>query len=236
MIKFSESFANSVKSKIFGATKNNPVKEQERNNPEKVSDKLKIISKNFLAIGIIARDINISSKSVSKLVRLMGGKPSASSEDKSFFKTEDEKEARQEKQKQAEAPSKDSSLMNVGKFLLDFFKKVKDGFTPLAIIAAVVAALAETIYDMIALFTFLFSAIVDNVTEWASNLWETIKEKFDEFVTQIKEWFTDIVKPIYDAVKESFNKFVNKIFDFFRPLFEWIMEKFTMIKDFSNQF
>jgi uncharacterized protein YlzI (FlbEa/FlbD family) len=92
-------------------------------------------------------------------------------------------------------------------------------------------------FKIAAILGIVFLAFKDTLIEWAKGLYDTIKNKFDEFVGQIKEWFNEVVQPIVDKVKETINVMIEKVSDFFKSIGEWFTEKFGFIGEwFTNTF
>ena len=85
-----------------------------------------------------------------------------------------------------------------------------------------------------AVVTTIFVAFKDSLAEWAKGLWETIKEKFDEFVGDIKTWFQDSVQPIIDGIKEYLQPVIDAISGLFKSVGDWFVEKFNMIKEIAE--
>jgi hypothetical protein len=70
MAKITESLSASIKEKVFGVVK---AKASSGESPDAL---LKVISKNFMAMSAMARDMNVASQNIKELVKVMGGKPS----------------------------------------------------------------------------------------------------------------------------------------------------------------
>ena len=206
---------------------------------------LKIISKNFMSMSAMARDLNVASQNAKKLVEIMGGKPS-DKEDKVAGSglTEDERErklkASIEKEtkvtpvaKEEKKPSLASKAFEklkatkVGKKATDKFAELKKAFNPAKIFKSLSKYLAIG-----ALIGVIFVAFKDSFTEWASGLWETIKESFGEFVTKIKNWFKESVQPILDKVTGFVDEWiVQPIKSFFGGFVEFIKGYFEFMSN-----
>lgn len=206
---------------------------------------LKIISKNFMSMSAMARDLNVASQNAKKLVEIMGGKPS-DKEDKVAGSglTEDERErklkASIEKEtkvtpvaKEEKKPSLASKAFEklkatkVGKKATDKFAELKKSFNPAKIFKSLSKYLAIG-----ALIGVIFVAFKDSFTEWASGLWETIKESFGEFVTKIKDWFKESVQPILEKIGGFVDEWiVQPIKTFFDGLVNFIKGYFEFMSN-----
>ena len=222
---------------------------------------LKIISKNFMSMSAMARDLNVASQNAKQLVEIMGGKPS-SKEDKVAGSglTEDERErklqASIEKEtkvtpvpKEEKKPSLAAKAFEklkatkVGKKATNKFAELKKAFSPAKIFKSLSKYLAIG-----ALVTIIFVSFKDSFVEWASDLWETIKESFDEFVTKIKDWFKESVQPILEKIggfidewiiqpiKSFFGGFVNFIKGYFEFMFNLVTNPLETIKEVWEKF
>jgi predicted chitinase len=243
MAKLTEKLIGSIKDKIIGTQ----MAPKESVAPTSLSPKhLKIISKNFMSISPMARDLNVASQNIKELVRVMGGKPS-DKEDKVAGSglTEEEREKKLEslveKERESESlkPSKTEKSKSffekmknksvdklkktsIGKKAIELKKQFTDnkfikGFQKYFKIAAIVG--------------ILFYSFKDTITEWVKGLFATIKEKFDEFVGEIKEWFNNVVTKIVDGVRGFVDGMIEKVSDFFEKIGDWFVEKFQFIKD-----
>jgi putative chitinase len=255
MANISEAFAGLVKSKVFGMTKD----ENLSSSSSSLSTKqLKIISKNFMSLSAMARDLNVSSQNIKELVRVMGDKPS-DKEDKVAGSglTEEEREKKLQvmvddlSPKKVEKQKKPSFFEKMKKKGIDKFKKSKIGkkaidlkkqFSDNKFIKAF-----KKYFAIAAIIGIIFFAFKDTIIEWANGLFETIKEKFTEFVDNIKQWFDETVTKIVDGLKEfiggmieTVSKFFGKIGDFFVSYFEiWksvITTPFKVIAFVYNKF
>lgn len=209
---------------------------------------LKIISKNFMSMSAMARDLNVASQNAKQLVEIMGGKPS-SKEDKVAGSglTEDERErklqASIEKEtkvtpvpKEEKKPSLAAKAFEklkatkVGKKTTNKFAELKKAFSPAKIFKSLSKYLAIG-----ALVTVIFVSFKDSFVEWASDLWETIKESFGEFVTKIKDWFKESVQPILEKIGsfidewyiQPMKKFWGGVINFLKGYFEFMFNLIT---------
>jgi putative chitinase len=244
MANFTEGLLSLVKDKVLGKS------ESEISSTPKTSlstKQLKIISKNFMSMKAMARDLNVASQNIKELVKVMGGKPS-NKEDKVAGSglTEEEREKKlqvliEKEQKTDELkPTKvekksESFFEKMKKKGVDKFKKSKVGkkaidlkkqFSENKFIKAF-----QKYFAIAAIVGILFLAFKDTIIEWAKGLYNTIKEKFTEFIDDIKNWFDETVKKVVDGVKEFFNTVIEKISSFFEGIGNWFVEKFQTIKD-----
>jgi predicted chitinase len=242
MAKITESLSASIKEKVFGVVK---AKASSGESPDAL---LKVISKNFMAMSAMARDMNVASQNIKELVKVMGGKPS-DTEDKVAGSglTPDERErkldvelekdkSKEESKKESKKPSLVSKLgkkaldkfkaTKVGKKVTDKFAELKKVFNPAKIFKAL------TKYLVIgAIIGVVFVAFKDTFVEWATGLFDAIKIKFDEFTASIGQWFQDTIQPIIDKAKELIKPVIDAISGFITKIGDWFKEKFELIKD-----
>jgi phage-related protein len=235
--KITESLSASIKEKVFGVVKS---KASSGESPDAL---LKVISKNFMAMSAMARDMNVASQNIKELVRVMGGKPS-DKEDKVAGSglTADERERKLavelEKDKQKEGPKKPSLVSKLGKKALDKFKstkvgqKVTDKFAELkkAFNPAKIFKALKKYLVIGALIGVVFVAFKDTFVEWATGLFDAIKTKFDEFTASIGQWFQDTIQPIIDKAKELIKPIIDAVSGFITKIGDWFKEKFELIK------
>jgi predicted chitinase len=244
MANFTEGLLSLVKDKVLGKSESEISSTPK---PSLSTKQLKIVSKNFMSMKSMARDLNVASQNIKELVRIMGDKPS-NKEDKvaSSGLTEEEREKKLEvlverEQKADELkPTKvekksESFFSKMAKKGVDKFKKSKVGkkaidlkkqFSENKFIKAF-----QKYFAIAAIVGILFLAFKDTIIEWAKGLYNTIKEKFTEFIDDIKNWFDETVKKVVDGVKEFFNTVIEKISSFFEGIGNWFVEKFQTIKD-----
>lgn len=244
-----EELKDSIKSKIFGDQTipkiPSPVSSE---GAETSNASLKILGKNMMSLPGIARDMNVARQNVQQLVKLMGGE-AATGADAQMLKEKEraakfgvqvEKEKTKEKESQKlkseekkEEPKKPSLFervkqTKVGKKATDF----KEKFSQNKFVKAF-----SKYFKLAVILGVIFIAFKDTLVEWAKGLYDTIKEKFDEFVGDIKEWFNEIVQPIIDKVKAFIMPIVEKIGEFFKSIGDWFVDKFGFIGEwFSNTF
>jgi len=173
---------------------------------DKASVFLNIISKNFLVLPNVARDLNVARQAAQKLVKLEGGKPRQGA-DRFFLKASEREAALEAQREKIEGDVSPTPIVQTKK-KESIWQKIKKMFSLENILIALasvfsIAALTED-------FQLLWDDLVESFKEWASNLWETIKTKFDEWVQEIKTWFTDLGK----SIKEKVSTFIN----------DWIVE------------
>jgi hypothetical protein len=244
-----EELKDSIKSKIFGDQTipkiPSPVSDE---GTENSNASLKILGKNMMSLPGIARDMNVARQNVQQLVKIMGGEAATGADAQMLkekeratkFGVEVEKEKTKEKESQKlksedkkEEPKKPSLFerikqTKVGKKATDF----KEKFSQNKFVKAF-----SKYFKLAVILGVVFIAFKDTLVEWAKGLYDTIKEKFDEFVNDIKEWFNEIVQPIIDKVKGFIMPIVEKIGEFFKSIGDWFVEKFGFIGEwFSNTF
>jgi len=256
MSLISDILGSAIKDKILGSTNLSKVSSQKN-----TSAYTKIIGKNFMSMSSFARDMNVASQNVKKLVEIMGGKPS-SKEDKVAGSglTEDEREKKlqvlieQETKvtpipKEEKKPSLTTKTFDklkatkIGKKTTSKIADLKKSFSPANIFKSLSKYLAIG-----ALIGVIFVAFKDSFMEWASDLWETIKQSFGEFVDGIKKWFTESVQPILDKIggfvdefivqpiKTFFDGFVKFIKGYFEFMYDLITNPLETIKNVWEKF
>ena len=237
MAKITESLSASIKEKVFGVVK---AKASSGESPDAL---LKVISKNFMAMSAMARDMNVASQNIKELVKVMGGKPS-DTEDKVAGSglTPDERERKLavelEKDKSKEESKKPSLVSKLGKKALDKFKatkvgkKVTDKFAELkkAFNPAKIFKALKKYLVIGAIIGVVFVAFKDTFVEWATGLFDAIKTKFDEFTASIGQWFQDTIQPIIDKAKELIKPVIDAVSGFITKIGDWFKEKFELIK------
>jgi predicted chitinase len=237
MAKITESLSASIKEKVFGVVK---AKASSGESPDAL---LKVISKNFMAMSAMARDMNVASQNIKELVKVMGGKPS-DTEDKVAGSglTPDERERKLavelEKDKSKEESKKPSLVSKLGKKALDKFKatkvgkKVTDKFAELkkAFNPAKIFKALKKYLVIGAIIGAVFVAFKDTFVEWATGLFDAIKTKFDEFTASIGQWFQDTIQPIIDKAKELIKPVIDAVSGFITKIGDWFKEKFELIK------
>jgi putative chitinase len=239
MASLTESLVGVMKDKLFGL---NPAEKESENSLSPVH--LKIISKNFMSISSMARDLNVASRNVKELVKVMGGKPSEK-EDKVAGSglTEEEREKKLqvllEEERQSLSPTKkdsDSFFDKMKKKGVEKLKKttvgkkltkLKDQFKENNFVKII-----QKFFEITVIVGILFVAFKDSIIEWAKDLWKTVSDKFMGFVNEIKSWFDEVVTKIVDGVKEFIDNMVSKISEFFKNIGNWFVEKFEKIKEF----
>jgi hypothetical protein len=206
---------------------------------------LKILGKNMMALPGIARDLNVARQNAQQLVKIMGGEAATGadahmlkeSERSKKFEVESEKEKEtlkvQREESKKEEPKKPSFFekmkqTKVGKKATD----LKDKFSQNKFVKAF-----SKYFKIAAILGLVFLAFKDTLIEWAKGLYDTIKQKFDEFVGKLKEWFNEIIQPIIDKVKEFIMPIIDAISDFFKSIGDWFVDKFGFIGEwFTNAF
>lgn len=214
MAKISEALGASIKGKVSGLIRGGKVAAG-GDNPNAL---LKIIGKNFIALPGFARDLNVARQGLQQLVKLEGGK-AATGADAQFLK-EGERAAKLEVEVAKEKAPTPVKVKKPSKF-----DKLKKQFSEKNIGTKLLKYLALPV-----LLGGLFLAFKDSFVEWASGLWETIKTKFDEFVQNIKQWFSDVIMPMVDKVKGFIDEWiVQPVKSFFGSLVENLKGVFTTI-------
>jgi putative chitinase len=245
MANFTEGLLSLVKDKVLGKSESDTLSTPKTSLSTK---QLKIISKNFMSIKAMARDLNVASQNIKELVRVMGGKPSDTEdkvagsglteeerEKKLQVLVEKEQKAEELKPTKVEKEKKPSFFEKMKKKGIEKFKKSKIGkkaidlkkqFSENKFVKAF-----KKYFAIAAIVGILFFAFKDSIIEWAKGLWTTITEKFTEFVEDIKNWFTEITTKIVDGVKEFVDNMVQKVSEFFQNIGNWFVEKFETIKE-----
>ena len=176
---------------------------------DKVSTILKIISKNFLTLPNISRDLNVARQSVQQLVKLEGGKPRQGA-DRFFLKSSERESALENEQEKIEGDIKPTPPTPVKPVTDDkgsgLFQRLKKTFAPENVLLKLGAAfsLAALLID----FQELWEDITSSFKEWASELYTDIKENFDEWIVNIKNSFSELSKTISVNVKSFINKWI----------------------------
>jgi len=209
MAKLTEKFKNSIRSGVFGSkteTNTSPAKEN-------TNAVIRIISKNFIMLPGIARDLNVTKRNIQKLVELEGGKPSLGPD--AHFLKEEEREAKLEVEleKARPTPIKKSSTK---------IQKLKEKFSSGNILQSL-----KKFIQLGILFTFISYNFGEAIKDWSKGLWESIKQNFDDFVLDIREWFNEIVQPIIDEVKNFVEDWIIRpISGFFEKLGSFVKSYF----------
>ena len=245
MANLSKALVGILKDKVIGKSTDENVSSSK---PSLSTKQLKIISKNFMSLSAMARDLNVASQNVKELVRVMGGKPndkedkvagSGLTEEERSKKldvlVEQEQKAEDLKPTKVETDKKTSFFQKMKKKGVDQFKKTKIGkkaidlknqFSDNKFIKAFKKYFAFAVIG-----SLIFLAFKDSIVEWAKELWSTIAEKFDEFVENIKNWFSEITTKIVDDLKEFINSMIETVSNFFGKIGNWFVEKFETIKE-----
>lgn len=214
MAKITESLVSSIKSAVKGgvsAVKVSTAKDE-------LVPLLKIVGKNFMTLPGIARDLNVARQNAQKLVKLEGGEPSRGAD--AFFLKQAEREKALEVQMEKEKPTPTVAPKKEESFISKLFKE----FAPKKIMDALKLA-----FDVVAIGFFLYESFKNAFGEWAKTLYDSIKQKFDEFVLDIREWFNDAIQPIVDEVKNfvedwivrPVTSFFDKFANFAKSYFEF---------------
>jgi predicted chitinase len=204
----------------------------EKATAEKSIPFLKISAKNFLSISGLARDLNVAKRNIEQLVELMGGKPAKSNKVDAHFLKEEEREKKIEVERtKVQKESKVKPVKSEKKTFADVAIKallIRLAFTVLKTFIKVISKYLTPII----LISTIFIAFKDTFVEWASNIWETIKTSLDEFVQDIKKWFTEAIQPIIDKVQEFVQPMIDAISNFFTKVGNFFVESFGKIKEF----
>lgn len=206
--------------KILGKTPESKVTEKKDTKPSAVSDAdafLKIISKNFMSIHLMARDLNVARQNVIKLVKLEGG-DAVNKADAWFLKSEErekklETEMEKGKEKKPEPVAKPQKKKSFMQSIMEQFKfdKIVKSFTKYFYLIGAVAL----IWDL----------FKETFTEWVSSIWDAIKQSFDEFVGKLKEWFNEFIQPIIDKVMEFIQPIIDAVKNVIDSIGKWLKEK-----------
>lgn len=255
----SEELKDSIKTKILGSQSVPKIPSPVSSESTETSNvSLKILGKNMMSLPGIARDMNVARQNVQKLVKIMGGEAATGadahmlkeSERGAKFDVESAKEKekiqkveRVDSKEDSKKPSFFEKMKNKIKESETFkklkdskgvkkVKELKDKFSQNKFVKAF-----TKYFKLIVIFGLLFLIFKDAIVEWAKGLYETIKEKFDEFVGKIKEWFNEVVQPIIDKVMGFIMPIVEKIGEFFKSIGDWFVDKFGFIGEwFTNTF
>ena len=224
-----ESVGSSLKS-FFG--KGSP-KVEATPTPEKESGGdanafLKIIAKNFMSIHLMARDLNVARQNSIKLVKLEGGE-STNKADAQFLKA-GEREAKLESERAKEQESKKPTLekATTAKKPKSFMDKIKEQFG----ISKIIKSFTKYFY-LAGIILIVYDLFKESFTEWVGGLWESIKEQFDEWVSDFKKWFDDVVQPIIDKVKEIIQPIIDAVKKVVDAISNWFGEKIDL---FAQEF
>jgi putative chitinase len=241
MAKLTDSLMGVMKDKLFGIKPNT-----ESNTPNSSQTQLKIISKNFMSMSSMARDLNVASLNVKELVKVMGGKPS-DKEDKVAGSGLTEEERERKLKVAIEKENEDLKPTAKQKDSQSFFEKMKSkGVDKLkkSGIGKKVGKLKDKFsqnkfvksfqkyFKIAAILGTLFFIFKDSIIDWAKGLWETVTDKFMGMITDIREWFSEVTQKIIDSVREFVNGMIDKISQFFENIGNWFLDKFENIKDF----
>jgi len=224
-----ESVGSSLKS-FFG--KGSPKVEAtptpEKESGDDVNAFLKIIAKNFMSIHLMARDLNVARQNSIKLVKLEGGE-STNKADAQFLKA-DEREAKLESERAKEQESKKPTPEKapVAKKAKSFMDKIMDQFG----INKIIKSFTKYFY-LAGIILIVYDLFKESFTEWVGGLWESIKEQFDEFVSDFKKWFSDVVQPIIDKVKEIIQPIIDAVKKVVDAISNWFGEKIDL---FAQEF
>ena len=222
MAKISESLSSSIKNKVLNKTSDENSKVVRESN-----NLLKIIAKNTMSLAGFARDLNVARQNVIKLVKLEGGE-STNKADAHFLKQSEREtalEAQMEKSKEPTIIVDKSKEKSKG-----IFDKFKEQFAKNKILQSVLKFISIG-----AIVTVIFLSIKDSLIDWAKNLWEAIKSKFDEFTGKLKEWFSESVKSIVDKSKELIQKIIDSVSSFISSVGDWFKDKFSFIGDWFSE-
>jgi len=193
---------------------------------------LKIIAKNFMSIHLMARDLNVARQNSIKLVKLEGGE-STNKADAQFLKA-DEREAKLESERAKEQESKKPTPEKAAgaKKPKSFMDKIKEQFG----ISKIIKSFTKYFY-LAGIILIVYDLFKESFTEWVGGLWESIKEQFDEFVSDFKKWFSDVVQPIIDKIKEFIQPIINAVKKVVDAISQWFGEKIDLFaKEFPQTF
>jgi predicted chitinase len=233
MADISKILGGSIKEKILGITSAKGFSK------DGSSSLTKVIAKNFMALPGIARDLNVARQNIQTLVALEGGKPASSPD--AFFLKEKEREKKLEVETAERKPKKTAGkALAKGLIMMGLAKLLKIVF------ASFSKVLLKYLAPAVILGT-IFIAFKDAFVEWATGLFDAIKTKFDEFTSELGQWFTDSVAAIGDKIKDfvkpivdTVSGFFSKVGDFFVGYFEiWrnvIMAPIITIKKVYDAF
>lgn len=218
MTKLPNNLISSIKSKVLGSetrTTTSPNKQ--------VSSLTKVIAKNFMAINGMARDLNVASKNIMELVKVMGGSPREKEDMHMLKEDERERKLKVELEKDSKKPKPVTEQKRDTKKVLSNLKKQ---FSENALLKKI-----TKIISIAAIVGIIFVSFKDTFIEWTKNLWESIKNSFDEFITNIKNWFTETVNAIVEGVKSFIDGFVETVSGFFSKIGDFFVSYFEIWKN-----
>jgi predicted chitinase len=213
MADISKILGGSIKEKILGVTSAKGFSK------DGSSSLTKVIAKNFIALPGIARDLNVARQNIQTLVELEGGKPASSPD--AFFLKEKEREKKLEVETAERRPKKTAGkALAKGLIMMGLAKLLKIVFASFS--KVLLKYLAPAV-----ILGVIFVQFKDAFVEWATGLFDAIKTKFDEFTSELGQWFTDSVATVGDKIKDfvkpiidTVSGFFSKVGDFFVGYFE----------------
>ena len=213
MADISKILGGSIKEKILGVTSAKGFSK------DGSSSLTKVIAKNFMALPGIARDLNVARQNIQTLVELEGGKPASSPD--AFFLKEKEREKKLEVETAERKPKKTAGkALAKGLIMMGLAKLLKIVFASFS--KVLLKYLAPAV-----ILGVIFVQFKDAFVEWATGLFDAIKTKFDEFTSELGQWFTDSVATVGDKIKDfvkpivdTVSGFFSKVGDFFVGYFE----------------
>ena len=176
---------------------------------------LKIIAKNFMSIHMMARDLNVARQNMQKLVKLEGGKP-AKGADAFFLKAGEREKKLETEMAKGEKPEPVKEQPKKKGFLAKLMEQFKVG--------NIIKSFVKYFY-IAGIVLIIWDLFKESFVEWAKNLYDTIAEKFNEFVGKIKEWFNETIQPIIDKVKEFIQPVIDAVKNVVDAISNWFKEK-----------
>lgn len=176
---------------------------------------LKIIAKNFMSIHMMARDLNVARQNMQKLVKLEGGKP-AKGADAFFLKASEREKKLETEMAKEEKPEPVKEQPKKKGFLAKLMGQFKVG--------NIIKSFVKYFY-IAGIVLIIWDLFKESFVEWAKNLYDTIAEKFNEFVGKIKEWFNETIQPIIDKVKEFIQPVIDAVKNVVDAISNWFKEK-----------
>ena len=178
---------------------------------------LKIISKNFMSIHLMARDLNVARQNSVKLVKLEGGE--AVNKADAWFLKEGEREKKLEVEA-GKGKEKTPEPVQKPKKKQSFMEKIMDQFG----LNKIIKSFTKYFY-LIGAIALIWDLFKESFTEWVESIWGAIKETFDEWLTSLKEWFNEFVQPIIDKVMEFIQPIIDAVKNVIESIGKWFTEK-----------
>lgn len=177
---------------------------------------LKIISKNFMSIHLMARDLNVARQNVVKLVKLEGG--DAVNKADAWFLKEGDREKKLETERDKGKPTPEPVAKPKKK--KSFMESIMEQFG----LNKIIKSFTKFFY-LVGAVALIWDLFKESFTEWVDTLWESIKQTFDEWLGTLKEWFNEFVQPIIDKVMEFIQPVIDAVKSVIESIGNWLTEK-----------